>query len=78
MAKVFGGLKFINDCLHSVMTICCQFSTALQQGNYDPSSQTAGELTVKEPSVNPIEIRAQIWKAKTERERPKAIKHRIV
>jgi hypothetical protein len=32
IATEVGGFKFINDSLQSVMTICCQFSTALQQG----------------------------------------------
>ena len=32
LAAEVGGFKFINDSLQSVMTICCQFSTALQQG----------------------------------------------
>lgn len=32
LSAEIGGFKFINESLQSVMTICCQFSTALQQG----------------------------------------------
>ena len=32
LAAEVGGFKFINESLVTIMTICCQFSTALQQG----------------------------------------------
>ena len=32
LAADVGGFKFINESLQTIMTICCQFSTALQQG----------------------------------------------
>ncbi|CAG2112317.1 unnamed protein product [Medioppia subpectinata] len=61
LAKDVGGLKLVNDCLQSVMTICCQFSTALAQGDYD-------ETKAPEPrdTQNAVDVRAQVWKAQTE------------
>ncbi|XP_054158011.1 dynactin subunit 1-like [Oppia nitens] len=62
LAKEVGGLKFINDSLQSVMTICCQFSTALQQGDYDETKS----LDTNRDKANPIDERAHIWKTQTE------------
>lgn len=62
-AKEFGGFKLINDSLQSAMTICSQLSTALQQGDYDQNRRV---LEQREGAADPLETRAQLWKAQTE------------
>ena len=61
-AQDVGGLKFIADSLEAIMTICCQLSTGIQQGDYDFDPKKDQIPSLKE---NPIDLRAQIWKSQT-------------